>query len=93
MTVISVDVFLDFGSKFFDALECSAPDRFLGDDIEPDLNLIQPGCVGGRVMNVPSLMQSKPAFHLRMFMRGIVVNNHMDIKILRNVLVKMLQER
>ena len=42
----SGDVVLDLGSKFFDTLERSAPNRFLRDNVEPDFDLVQAGGVG-----------------------------------------------
>lgn len=93
MLVVVVDVVLDFGHKLLDTSERSAPDSFLSDDIEPDLDLIQPGGIGRGVMDVPSFMRGKPSLDFRMFVRGIVVDHDMHIELLRNVLLYMLQER
>jgi len=93
MPVVTIDVLLDFGNKFFDTFEGSAADGFLGDGVEPDLNLIKPRGVGWGVVNVPSFMGGKPALDFRMFVRGIVINDDVHIKLLRNVLLDVLEER
>ena len=40
--------------KFIDRSEGAAPDGLLSDDIEPDLDLVEPGCVGRCKVNVVS---------------------------------------
>ena len=42
MRVVGANVLLDFCNQFFDALECPSTDRFLGDLIEPNLDLVEP---------------------------------------------------
>jgi len=33
---------IDLGNEFFHAFEGSPPDRFLGNQVEPDLHLVEP---------------------------------------------------
>ena len=42
MTIVVVAVFLNLGHEFLDTCEGAAADCLLGDEIEPDLDLIQP---------------------------------------------------
>ena len=44
-----MDERFDFGNKFFDAAEGTPTDGLLGDDVEPDFYLVEPGRVGGRL--------------------------------------------
>jgi hypothetical protein len=43
---------VDCGDDVLDAFEASAADGMLGDESEPALDLIEPGGVSGRVMDV-----------------------------------------
>ena len=49
-----MDESFDFGNKFFDASEGTPTDGLLGDDVEPDFYLVEPGRVGGREVQVVS---------------------------------------
>ncbi len=40
--IVSLDEALDVGNEVSDAAECAATDGALCDDVEPDLNLIEP---------------------------------------------------
>jgi hypothetical protein len=43
---------INLGHKIFKAVEGAPTDGFLGNDVKPDLHLIQPGGVGGCVMHM-----------------------------------------
>jgi hypothetical protein len=40
--VVLLDVIVDFCNELFDTLECPAANGLLGDEIEPDFDLIEP---------------------------------------------------
>ena len=42
MSVVGAYVLLNLCDEFFDTLECPTADGLLGDDVEPDLDLIEP---------------------------------------------------
>ena len=50
--IVGLDEVLDLGYQFFDAAEGVAANGLLGDDVEPDFNLIQPGSVGRSEMHL-----------------------------------------
>lgn len=83
---------VDFSGQVLDAPEGASSNRLLGDHVEPDLDLVQPGGVGRRQMDVKARMQGQPALHPGVFVGGIVVDDQMNIQILRDVSVNMLKE-
>jgi len=86
------NIVLNLFDKLFDTFEGSTSDSPLRDDVEPDLDLIEPRRRGWGIVNVPAGMSYKPPFHLRMLVSGVVVNHDMYIEIRRNILVHMLQK-
>src|SRR5690242_13823032 len=65
---------IDFRDQFLHALERPPSDDLLGDAIEPDFHLIQPGGIGRGEMNMKARSRCQPTFHSRMFVRGVVVD-------------------
>ena len=61
-----MDESFDFGNKFFDASEGTPTDGLLGDDVEPDFYLVEPGRVGGREVQVVTGAGGQPALDARM---------------------------
>ncbi len=51
-SVVAIDEELDAGDQGSNASVRAATDRLLGDDVEPDLDLIEPRRVGRRVVDV-----------------------------------------
>jgi hypothetical protein len=47
-----LDELVDFGDQFFDAFERSAADGLLGDESKPALDLIEPGGISGREVDM-----------------------------------------
>jgi len=74
MVVILPNVFFDLSHKFFYTSESATSYRSLGDEVEPDFNLVEPRGIGRCVMDVPSFMNCQPAPDLGMFVSGIVVD-------------------
>ena len=79
MTVILSSVLFNLSHKFFHAFECASSYCSLGDEVEPDLNLVEPGGIGRCVVYMPSVMNRQPALDFGMFMGGIVVDHQMNI--------------
>lgn len=67
--------FLDFDHQFLHAPERAPTNSFLGDDVEPDFNLVQPGGVRRRVMNMIAGAGRPPASHPFMLMGGVVIHH------------------
>ncbi len=94
-----VCVGVPFGRVAFDALdelrhlaERIAPNRLAGKDIEPDLHLIEPRSIGGGVVNVKSGTPCQPSLDLGMLMRGVVVDDEMNIEVSGDVGLDGAQE-
>jgi len=52
--VIVMDELSDFANQISNAPKSSPANRFLSDDVEPDLDLIKPGCICWGIMNMVS---------------------------------------
>src|SRR6266852_2925177 len=87
-----MDEGFDFGNKFFDAAKGAPTDGLLGDDIEPDFHLVEPGSVGGREVHVVAGACCQPALDTRMLVGGIVIDNQVHVKGLGHTDVDMPQK-
>lgn len=56
----------------------AAADGLLGDDMEPNFNLIQQGRIGRSVMDLHTGVRGQPALHARMLMGGVVVHDQVN---------------
>ena len=92
MRVVGANVLLDLFDQIFNTFECPSADRFLGDLVEPNLHLIEPGGVGRDVMHMPAAMERQPAFDPRMLVRAVVIDYHVDIELPGNILVYTLEK-
>ena len=93
MSVVTIYVLGDLSNELFDARESSPSYGFLGNDVEPYLDLIHPGCISRSIVDVPSCMGCEPALDAWMLVGGIVVDHDMYIKFLRNIVFDMFEER
>ena len=83
---------LDTIDELPNGLEGTAANGFLRDDVEPYLDLVEPGCIGRRVVDVVPWSSGQPAFNLVVLVRSVVVHNQVNVKICGNVLVDVVQE-
>jgi hypothetical protein len=75
--VVSFDEGVDVSDEFFDASEGRSVERLFGQDLEPDLDLIEPGGVGRRVVEMHVLVALQP--HVVLWLvRGEIVEDDMD---------------
>src|SRR3972149_10105079 len=58
--VVVMNEAFDMGHQFPDTAEGSAADRFLGDDVEPDFHLIEPGRIGRGEVQVVTAPDGQP---------------------------------
>ena len=83
---------IDFRGLVLDAPEGAPPNRLLDDDVEPDLDLVQSGGAGRRQMDIEARMRGQPAPDPGVLVSGVVVDDQMDIQVLRDVRNEMFQE-
>ena len=82
------DLLLELGDRG----EGAAADGLSGDDIEPDLDLVKPGGVGGSEMNVVAWPGGEPALDLGVLVGAVVVDDEVDIEVGGHVGVDVLEE-
>jgi hypothetical protein len=90
--IVLIDVSLNAEGKFFDTAEGSAPDRLLGDEIEPDLDLIEPGGVSRRMTDMPPGVPQEPAPDGLVAMGCVVVHDAVDLQSRGNPFLNVLEE-
>lgn len=83
--IVLLDKAVNHCDKFFDAAEGSPANGLLGNDVEPNLDLVEPRSIGWRVMDLIARMHCQPSFHGWMLMCGVVIHNEMDIKLRRDI--------
>ena len=83
--IVVFDELMDFAFQVGHRVERAAADGALRDEPEPALNLIEPGGVGGRVVNVEAWTACEPRFDLSVFVRAVVVDDEVDVQVLRNI--------
>ena len=83
---------VDSGDQVFDAPETTSANRLLGDEPEPTFDLIEPGRVGGSVVDLEARSLCQPESYLGMLVGGVVVYDQMNIKSLRHGLIDALEE-
>ena len=83
---------IDFRGQVPDAPKGAPPDRLLGDDVEPNLDLVQPGGVGRCQVDMETRMRGQPAPDPGVLVSGVVVDDQVDLEVSRDVGVDVLQE-
>ena len=78
MSVMTFHKLINFKDQIFDASESSSPDCSLGDEIKPDLDLIQPGSIGRRIVDLISGMSHNPTLDLGVFMSGVIIHHQVN---------------
>ena len=82
------DLLLELG----DGGEGTAADRLLRDDVEPDLDLVEPGGVGGDKVEVVAGPVGQPTLDAGVLVGGVVVNDEVDVEVRRHVGVDVFEE-
>ena len=75
-----------------DGGEGAAADRLLRDDVEPDLDLVEPGGVGGGEVEMIAWPGGQPALDAGVLVGGVVVNDEVDVEVRRHVGVDVFEE-
>ncbi len=83
----------DFGDQFLDVAEGAATDGLLGDDVEPDFHLVEPGRVGWcEVHVVAGAWCCQSALDARVLVGGVVIHDQMHVEGFRDTGVHMAQK-
>ena len=90
--VVVFDEGVDAVGELLDAGEGAAADGLLGDDAEPALDLVEPGGVGGREVQVVSGPAGEPVLDLGVAVGGVVVDDQVDVEVLRHAGVDVAEE-
>ena len=88
-----LDEVVDSFDQVFDAPEAPSANRLLCDESEPTFDLIEPGGVGGSVVDVEAGPLCQPESYVGMLVGGVVVDDQMDLKACRHSLIDALEER
>jgi hypothetical protein len=73
MLVAAIDEVADLALEIDDRVEGAGTDCLVGDQREPSLDLIEPGAIGWREVQVKARPTRKPCPHLSVLMRAVVV--------------------
>ena len=83
---------VDSGDQVFDAPEAASANCLLGDEPEPTFDLIEPGRVGGSVVDLEAWPLCEPESYFCMLVGGIIVHDQMNIQAFRHSLIDALEE-
>lgn len=83
---------VDLGDEIFGADEGTTADLLLSEQRKPTLDLIDPGRVSRRELDVETPPCREPFAHLRVFVCGVIVHDDMDVEFLGHAGVDMLEE-
>lgn len=72
--------------ELFDARKGAASDGLVGNLSKEALGLIAPGAVARREMYVPARAIGQPSLDLRMIVRGVVIDDAVDVQVGRYAL-------
>ena len=89
---MSVDAALDFFDEVGGGIERAATNSLLGDEGEEPFDLVEPGGVGRREVNVPTRPACEPSSDLGMLVGGVVVDDEMDVELGWHVGLYVTQE-
>ena len=84
--------FINFALQIRHGVEGTAADRALRDQAEPALDLIKPGRISRCVVNMKTGAPSKPGFDAGMPVGAVVVDDQVNIQMIRNVGFNVTQE-
>src|SRR5579862_2017543 len=92
LSIVVPNEILDLSHELFHAAEGTAADGLLGDDVEPDLDLVEPGSIRRRVVHLKPWVRRQPAKHAGMLMRRVVIHDQVHGESGRDLGVDLTQE-
>lgn len=90
--VVVLDEVVDSGDEVYDAAEAAAVDGLLCEETKPPFDLVEPGGVGWRVVDVEARPLRQPQPHFGMLVRGVVVDDQMDVQVFGHSLIDVLEK-
>jgi hypothetical protein len=87
-----LDELVDSGNEFFDAFEGSPPDGLLRNEAEPSFNLIEPGRVSGREVEMEAWPRCEPCPHLGVLVCCVVVDDQVHVQFSRHGFVDTFEK-
>src|SRR5438552_19209913 len=79
-------------NEFIDRAENSTTKLAFGDVAKETFDHVEPGSAGRREMNVETVVAFHPCLDLRMFVRGVVIANDVNLFIRRRITFDQVQE-
>ena len=92
LTVVLFDESLDLFDELPDAAKGSPADSALGDQVKPDLRLVEPRGIRRRVVHVVAGARRQPAADPGMFVRGVVIDDEVNRALDRGLPINQPQE-
>ena len=89
---MSADEAVDFFDEVGGGLEGATTDGALGDEGEEAFDLVEPGGISGREVNVPTRTAGEPSLDLGMLVGGVVVDDEMDVELGRHISLDVAQK-
>ena len=71
---------LDSLDRFIDCVEGTDPNCATGDDVEPDLHLVEPRRIGLCEFKLEAWMSGQPLLYLGVFVDGVVIDLDVQIR-------------
>ena len=87
-----LDELTNFALQVRHGVEGAAADGTLRDQPEPALDLVEPGGVCRSVVQMKARTLGEPGFDSGMFMSAVVVDDQMDIQMLRDIRFNVAQK-
>src|SRR6266446_9892255 len=90
--VVSGDELLDGCDQIGNTREDSATDALVGQFTKPAFDEVEPGRRGRGEVQVEARMLGQPGLDLRMLVRPVVVEDHVDVQLWGDTLIDLAQE-
>ena len=92
VAVVVFDVGVDALDELLDAAKGAAADGALGDETEPEFDLIEPRRVGRGVVDVVTRPGGEPGANLGVLVGGVVVDDQVQVERGWNALIEVPEE-
>ena len=76
-----LDELLDAGDEVAGASEAATANRLLCDESEPAFNLVEPGSVGRREVDMEAGSLREPEAYLGVLVGGVIIHDQMGIEV------------
>jgi len=93
MFIPVLDELFDAPAQIGDRREGAAANGTLRDQPEPSLDLVEPGTVGGNVVQLHAPMLGEPSSYSRMLVSTVVIEHQMQIEALWSIGLDVAQKR